>query len=229
MGWWGFHVVLISYLSVTRENKLWVQVLALMGFHVSPVGFLSPPNAAAGAFWCYTEPTASGESRRQLVITFFILCLQGVVSGAPTGSQPWKYNLWGHCGFWSALAEGVNIFPHITLFSRSIATLLSSSTRLSSLGAVNPKSSPSMAQELQSMSLGHTQGTTGQLWPRSRAEGQQEAQQEAGLRPFAECSTWAGDVCACVSSGCNSAWAVCSPNQWGTHLKNAQVVKQLEY
>lgn len=37
----------------------------------------------------------------------FILCLQGVASGAPTGSQPWKYNFWGHCGFWSALAEGI--------------------------------------------------------------------------------------------------------------------------
>lgn len=48
-------------------------MLALMGFHVSPVGFLSPPHAAAGAFWCYTEPTASGESRRQLVIAFFSL------------------------------------------------------------------------------------------------------------------------------------------------------------
>lgn len=32
------------------------------------------------------------------------------------------------------------------------------------------------------MSLGHTQGTTGQLWPRSRAKGQQGAQQEAVLR-----------------------------------------------
>lgn len=40
----GFTCFLISYLSVTRENKLSAQVLALMGFHVrpSPVGFLSP-------------------------------------------------------------------------------------------------------------------------------------------------------------------------------------------
>lgn len=40
------------------------------------------------------EQKAAGDSILQ-----FILCLQGVASGAPTGSQPWKYNLWGHCGF----------------------------------------------------------------------------------------------------------------------------------
>lgn len=31
------------------------------------------------------------------------------------------------------------------------------------------------------MSLGHAQGTTGQLWPRCRAKGQQESQQQAEL------------------------------------------------
>lgn len=70
------------------------------GLSCEPCWLPQPLHAAAGAYWCYTEPTASGESRRQLVVTFFSLfCLQWVASGAPTGSQPQKYNLWGHCGF----------------------------------------------------------------------------------------------------------------------------------
>lgn len=90
-----------------------MQVLALMGFHVSPVGFLSPPRQLQEPVGAIQNPLPLGE---QLVITLqFILCLQGVPSRAPTGSQLWKYNLWGHCGFWSALAEGINfdfiIFP----------------------------------------------------------------------------------------------------------------------
>lgn len=110
-----------------------------------------------------------------------------------------------------------NCFPHITLFCRSIATLLSSSTRLCSLGAVNPQSSPSTAQELQSMSLGHAQGTTGQLWPSSRAQGQQEPQQQAVLRAL--CSAWYRqlEMLLRVSPqsvlSCNPAWTVCSPKQ----------------
>lgn len=41
------------------------------GLSCEPCWLPQPPHAGAGAFWCYTEPTASGESRRQLVITFF--------------------------------------------------------------------------------------------------------------------------------------------------------------
>lgn len=55
------------------------------GLSCEPCWLPQPLHAAAGAYWCYTEPTASGESRRQLVVTFFSLF--SVYSGWQVGPK----------------------------------------------------------------------------------------------------------------------------------------------
>lgn len=122
-------------------------------------------------------------------------------------------------------------FPHVTLFSRNIATI-----RLSCLGAVNPKSSPSTAQELQSRSLGHTEGTRGQLWPRCRAEGQQEAQQKAVLRPLCSARYRQQEMCV-TQHGLSAPQTTDKPtwktprwwDSWTINTTHGAFVGQLSY
>lgn len=59
--------VFISYVSVSRENKLSVQVLALMGFYVRnrPVCFPQPIQAAAEAYvGAIQKPLPLGRAER---------------------------------------------------------------------------------------------------------------------------------------------------------------------
>lgn len=77
-------------------NKLYVQVLALMGFHVrpSPVGFLgSSTQLQEQTLVLYRTRCPLGE-RKAAIDNFLqlILSLQWVASGATTGSKPWKYS-----------------------------------------------------------------------------------------------------------------------------------------